>query len=58
MKILLFVAAGVLAAAPSVRLEPALVTVCQNGFGQAKVIWDVGGDAPVQRKPPANGTAA
>jgi hypothetical protein len=47
MKILLFVAAGVLAAAPSVRLDPPVITACQNGSGQATVLWDGDGAAPV-----------
>ena len=34
MKILLFVAAGILAAQPSIRLEPAVITACQNGLGE------------------------
>ena len=39
--------AGVLAAGPSVRLDPAVITACQNGSGQATVFWDGDGAAPV-----------
>ena len=48
MKILLFAAAGLLAAQqPSIRLEPAVITSCQDGTGQATVSWDAQGVAPV-----------
>jgi len=47
MKILLFVAAGILAAQPSIRLEPAVITACQNGLGEATVIWNSGGPSQV-----------
>lgn len=47
MKILLFAAAGLLAAAPSVRIEPAVITACQNGVGQATIFWDGEGATPV-----------
>ena len=42
MKILLFVAAGVLAAQPSIRLEPAVIPACQNGRGAVIVFWASG----------------
>ena len=48
MKILLFVATGVLAAQqPTIRLEPAVITSCQEGVGQATVIWSAQGVPPV-----------
>ena len=48
MKILLFAAAGLLAAQqPSIRLEPAVIASCQQGAGQATVFWDAQGVAPV-----------
>ena len=47
MKILLFVVAGVLAAQPSIRVEPAVITACQDGRGAVTVIWDSGGPAPL-----------
>ncbi len=47
MKLVLFVAAGVLAAAPAIRLEPAVITACQNGSGVATVFWNSDGVAPV-----------
>ena len=47
MKILGLLAAGVLAAAPSIRLEPAVITSCQGGVGQTAVFWDSDGVSPV-----------
>ncbi len=48
MKVQLFaLAAFAAAAAPSVRLEPAVITSCRNGSGQAIVLWNRAGAAPV-----------
>ncbi|MBI2688195.1 MAG: hypothetical protein HYX27_17970 [Acidobacteria bacterium] len=48
MKTLMFAAAaGALLAVPSVRIEPAVITSCQNGSGQAAIFWNGDGAAPV-----------
>jgi len=47
MKILLLAMAGMLAAQPSIRLEPALITECRDGAGVASVIWNAQGRQPV-----------
>lgn len=48
MKTLLFAMAGaVLAAAPSIRVEPEVITACRGGFGQATIVWNGEGASPV-----------
>ncbi len=47
LSLLLFTAAGFLAAAPSVRIDPPVITSCQGGSGQATVFWDSEGATPV-----------
>jgi len=47
MKILLFVAAGVLAAAPAIRVVPEVLTSCRNGLAQASITWNSEGVSPV-----------
>lgn len=47
MKVWLLLGAAVLAAAPSLRLEPAVITACANSAGQATVFWNGDGAAPV-----------
>jgi hypothetical protein len=47
MKSLLFVAAAAITVAQSVRIDPPVITACENGAGQATVFWDGRGIAPV-----------
>ena len=67
MRFLLFWAAGVLTfAAPAIRLEPAVITACQNGSGAATVFWNsdgvalvtiYAGDTPMSGAEPGTGSA-
>ncbi len=48
MKILLFLAAAAITVAQSVRIDPPVITACENGAsGQATIFWDGRGVAPV-----------
>ncbi len=48
MKILLFLAAAAITVAQSVRIDPPVITACENGAsGQATIFWDGRGIAPV-----------
>lgn len=67
MRWLLFWAAGALAAAPAIRLEPAVITSCQSSGGAATVFWNsdgvapvtvYAGDTPMTGAEPATGSAA
>ena len=64
MKSLVFLAAAAVAMAQSVRIDPPVITACENGAGQATIFWDGAGiprvtlfvgDTPMTGQEPTTG---